>query len=261
MAIPPCGTFDYVTIVPSLASRANPWPVRLRIPVPMVDEHREHRHIVEDRLVGYSPTLTFVDAGLTPEPPKPSITKRVRPKVLRSRVTLTASGKEHATVASFAFHIDAALEQMLRPLDQIFMVRTGSGAFGMSVVRNGQLVFAVGALSAFSLGATVAVSIPGDLIAAAEGLFQERDPEFRLPEQPVQIVIDHVTRICCGGRFRLGAYNVWIEHGAGFYSDECLTISLTESCPDVAAIASAQLLDCPDQVEIVEWGRRTVTPS
>jgi hypothetical protein len=60
------------------------------------------------------------------------------------------------------------------------------------------------------------------------------------------------TRIMFHGRPRIQSYNVWVEHG--FYrglpgKNECVAISLAGTCPDVATIASAQLLDS-DALEI-----------
>jgi hypothetical protein len=126
----------------------------------------------------------------------------------------------------------------------------------MSVVREGRLIFAVGDVTAVSLGDTARVSLPHDLIRAAEEAFQGRDPQFHLLEKPVQVEVDGLTRILYRGRLRMGAYNVWIEHGAfpGMPGEgPCLAISLAQECPDGPAIASAQLMDYPDPLEIIRW--------
>jgi len=62
--MPPCGTFDYVAVVPDSAPEyPAPWAVTLRHPVSPAAIDR----LARDRLVGHSPTLRITDAGLTPD--------------------------------------------------------------------------------------------------------------------------------------------------------------------------------------------------
>jgi hypothetical protein len=254
MSIPLCGRFDYVAVVPeSVANRAS-WKVRLCRPVELTGDD-----LMDDRLVGHSPTLEISDAGITPDVRIPPLTGRARPRVLRSRMTLTAANSTHARVASVAFHLDQALTMVLSPRDALFMARTGCGGLGVSIVRDGQLIAAAGAVSAVPLGELVHVRLPSDTLAEAEAVFRKHDPEFAFPEWPVEIRFGGQTRVLYGGRPQLQSYKAWVEHG--FYrgipgTDECVAIWLAKACPEIPAIASAQLLDAPDPLEIVPWSAK-----
>jgi hypothetical protein len=251
MAISPRGTYEYVAIVPEAGQDQAPWRVGLRTPIELAGNDR-----LNARLVGHSPTLEITDAGITPSVRISPLTWKVGPKVLRSRLTLTAETSHYAEVASAAFHVDQALTMALSPRDMLCMARTPCGGLALSIIRSGQLVAAAGAVSAVPLGEFVHVRTPIDTIRAAEEVFRKRDPEFAFGELPVEIRIGEQTRLLYSGRPQLDSYKVFVEHG--FYrglpgKDECVAISLIGSCPEVPAIASAQLLDFPDALEIARW--------
>jgi hypothetical protein len=211
---------------------------------------------MDDRLVGHSPILEILEAGITPSARISPHTGQVGPRVLRSRLTLTASTRDYAQVASAAFHVDRALTMALSPHDMLCLARTSSGGLALSIIRDGQLVAAAGALSAVPLGEFVHVRTPIDIIGKAEQVFRKHDPEFEFAHMPVEIRIREQTRLLYGGRRQLDSYHVFVEHG--FYrglpgTNECVAIVMTGACPDVVAIASAQLLDFPDALEMVRW--------
>jgi hypothetical protein len=138
----------------------------------------------------------------------------------------------------------------------LFMSATNCGRLAFSILRAGQLIASVGATSAVPLGKLVTVRIPFDVIREAERVFWKYDPEFNFGHLPVEIRPGKQARILHGGRCRLQSYDVWVEHG--FYlgvpgQNECMSIALLGTCPEIAAIASAQLLDLPDALEEVEW--------
>lgn len=251
MSIPLCGTFDYVAVVPELSNQA-PWAVQLREPIDLTGDDR-----TDDRLVGHSPTLEISDGGITPDVPKSVSSGPVRPLVLRSRLTLRATARKHARVASVAFHVDRALTMALLPGDVLFLTRTGSTGLGLSIVRRGQLIAAVGAGSAVPLGDHVRIRIPFDIVEEAEAVFRKYDPDFRIRLLPVEIRVGERTRIAAGqGRLRLEPYDVFVQHGFAAMPGapaECVAVSLMGHVPDVVAIASAQLMDFPDPLEIVQW--------
>jgi hypothetical protein len=252
MAIPLCGTFEYVVVVPQAGENRAPWRVQLCKPIePTGDDVRD------DRLVGHSPSLDISAAGMTPDMRTSPFTGTAGPRVLRSRMTLTATKRTHARVASVSFHVDQALTTALLPRDMLFLARTACGGLALSIVRDGQLVAAAGAASAVPLGELVRVRIPIDAIREAESVFRKNDPEFEFREVPIEIRLGEVTRVLHRGRLRHRSYEVFVEHG--FYpglpgTNECVAVSLTGTCPDIAAVASAQLLDFPDALEIVKWG-------
>ena len=115
----------------------------------------------------------------------------------------------------------------------------------------------MGAASAVPLGELLHVRIPSDTITEAEGVFRKHDPKFTFPELPVEIRLGDQTRMLFRGQTQLQSYKVFVEHG--FYrgtpgTNECVAVWLTGTCPDIPAIASAQLLDSfHDPLEIVRW--------
>jgi len=254
MAIPLCGRFDYVAVVPESGRNRASWNVRLRTPVELTGND-----MVDDRLVGHSPTLSISDAGITPDARVPPFTGRARPKVLRSKITLTASQRKHARQASAAFHVDQALTMLLSPGDMLFLERTGCGGLAFSIVRDGQLIVAAGAVSNVSLGEPVHVRIPSETVTEAEDVFRKHDAQFRFPELPVELRLGEHTRLLFRGRPELESYRTWVEHG--FYrgipgTNECVAVWLSGTCPDIPAIATAQLLDAPAPLEIVSWPKQ-----
>jgi hypothetical protein len=131
MVMPLCGTFDYVAIVPEPPNTGScSWEVRLREPMKHKGDDQS-----DSRLVGWSPRLQIVDAGLPSETEMAGWNRRVPPKVLRSQVTLTASESVSATVSSVSFYVDKGLISALRPCDVLHLVRTCDAGLGVSVIR------------------------------------------------------------------------------------------------------------------------------
>ena len=248
MAIPLWGTFDYALVVPSPVSNG-PWSVQLGRPIQLTG------NALDDRLVGHSPFLTISQAGIA-EAASVSPMSKTRPRVLRSRLTLTARSKERAIAKSVSFHVDQALLAAVSAGDMLHMARTHSGGLALSIVRDGQLVAAAGAVSSIPLGRAVHVRIPRESIAASEAVFRKSDPAFEFPELPIEVGLKETVRLLYRGRLHLDRYSVFVEHG--YYPgepgiDECAALALLPECPDVVAIASAQLMDRGGALEIEKW--------
>jgi hypothetical protein len=246
--MPASGTFDYVAIVPERSGDSEfecGGDVRERI-VTTGDDLRDCR------LVGVAPLIRVTDAGLTPDAgPR-------RPWVMRSRITLTASGRRQATVAEVSFHVDQALTSSMRMGDEIHLARTACGGLGLSVIRGGELVVAAGAVTAVPLGRRVRARIPMDLIARAKAVFRELDPDFEFSEQPLEVSVSGSPSILNRGRRTVEEYQIFVVHGflRGIPgTDECGAIFHQGQCPDVAAHASAMLMDGPDALSISQWGQ------
>ncbi len=241
----PCGTFDYVVTVP-VGTSSSPWHTTTRDPVTLKGDS-----LLDDRLVGLTPKLSIADAGSTPNP---GYTKGVwRPYVLRSCIVLEAANRSRATARSVSFHIDRHLTSALKPGDLLYMSRTPGGGVGLSVVRDDELLYAVGAVTAVPL-ATIEARIPLDLIDLAEAPLRERDPEFEFPEIPLEISGGKERHLLLQGRCRIGRYEISVIHGlhkATSGGDECASISRDDT-PDTAAAATATLLDA-DGLEITQW--------
>lgn len=263
MAIPPCGRFEYTALVPdNLASR---WQMREQSGSALSSEQRHWEliragqgddRLTGDRLVGLEPSLEIVEAGLTPEVRVSPYTGTVRPVVLLSRLVLRASQKERASVAAFSFCVDQSLTRSWMAGDVLQIVRTGCGGLGLSVVRGGRLVTAIGAVTEVPLGEQVKVRIPRAAVEEAEHVFSRLDPSFGFSELPIEIQVESERRVRNRGRLRIGGYQVFVEHG--FYPgvpgiSECAAISHVGSCPETAAICSALLLEHSDLSELVKW--------
>ena len=246
MVMPRCGTFDYVTIIPGQSRDGS---------IECVAQLREviaysGDDLRDSRLVGVAPVFRVTDAGLTPDPgPR-------RPRVMRSCISLTASSRQQASVAAVSFHLDRALTASLRPGDVIHVARTSCGGLGVSAIRGGQLVVAVGAVTAVPLGSGIEARIPADLIAAATAVFRQRAPDFEFSELPIEFSVNGSHSVLYGGRPTLEPFDVFVAHGflKGLPgTSECAAICRKGVCPNDAANASAFLLDCRDALSISRW--------
>jgi len=247
--MPAAGTFDYVAVVPDDANDG--------IFVCQAESHEDvpltGSALADERLVGLKLTLAVADAGLTPENDKGL------PWVLRARVTLTASSPERATVAQASFYIDRALARRMLPGDVIHLGRTSCAGLGLAIVRSGELVAAVGAVTKVPLGDRVTARAPRDLSDDAEVVFRRRDPEFEFTRLPIEVIVGGRSAILDRGRRTLGDYEIDVIHGfipgvPGI--DESAAIWRKGLCTSVAADASAKLMDQRedgDPLSLVRW--------
>jgi hypothetical protein len=237
MVMPLSGTFAYSTTVPVGAQDAFPWKMK------SLESFRPSGDPLHDkRLVGWSPLLYVREAGLPPNP-GPSVHS-----VERSEIRLVATDKKDASLETASYFVDRVLFRALRPGDVFHIARTGCGGVGVSAVREGKLVFAVGAVGAVPLGSGISVKTPYDLLKKAEAILRNRDPEFEFLHQPIEICIGNHSRILFRGHVEMGGYQVRVEHGflAGIPGTaESVSITLNEACNWVAGSASAQLLALP----------------
>lgn len=244
-------TFDYAAVVPDGPQEGSAtWRAG-------VAEHAGRTDEAAMRF-GREPTLTISDA----DPPPNS--NPGRPWVLRSRLTLNGSGRVGW------FHVDRSLTAELLGNDTIHMARTERGGLGLSILRNRQLVFAVGAVTAVPLGedvrARIAPELQNDAIARLEPPDGARDwnptAQYR-HEWPVEITIGGATHLFFCGNVGIHGIQLFMAHGfraraadissVGFPkmtsvrgvlgTDECIALSRFGRCSNVGANASALLLD------------------
>jgi hypothetical protein len=93
-------------------------------------------------------------------------------------------------------------------------------------------------------------------VEKAEAMFKRHDLDFEFPELPVDVRVVNQRRIIFGGSHQLDQYKVFMIHGKFPVEDgvdECLAISLIGACSEVAANASAMLMDTERPLRIVEW--------
>jgi hypothetical protein len=253
MAIPLSGTFEYVGVVPDRQGQySGEWGLRANSGA---EASTGADHLIHDRLVGLRPSLQITDLGMTPDVRASPFTGNVRPKVLRSRLTLRAAANGRAAVAAFSFCVDQALTRSWRVGDVLHVARTSCGGLGLSVVRGNRLIAAIGAVTAVPNG-ELTIRFPSEAIREAARAFSRLDPRFTFRELPIEIRLGSETLVLYRGRPRIGDYEVFVEHG--FYPgipgvSECAAVSLVDSCPDTAAISSAQLLEYADLSEMVRW--------
>jgi hypothetical protein len=243
MVMPPWDTFEYVATAPDNHGGQFQCSARLRHPIP----HQGNEF--DSRLLGHAPQLQVAEAGSTPNP------CRHRPAVMRSRITLAASSRKDATAAAISFHVDRDLIAQLRPGDDVHISRTACACLGLSIVRGGKLLAAVGAVSAVDLGNDFRVLSPYQLVQEAAHIFQAEDPEFRFSEAPVEFIHQTHRRILFRGECRIGQYEIQLRHG--FISgipgvDESAAIYLGQDKVPAFVNASAELLE-NDPGELVPW--------
>ena len=138
----------------------------------------------------------------------------------------------------------------------VYLSRTSCGGLGLSAVREGSLIFAVGAVTAVPLGRSVTTRIPMDLVQRAATVFHERDARFHFPELPLEVVAGNRSAIMLSGRSRVGGCTVFLlrPFACGIPGqDECAAMWGGNRQEDAAAHASALLLDAPDALATVEW--------
>ncbi len=243
MVMPPWDTFEYVATVPENHGGSFQCSARLRHPI------TRQGNEFDSRLLGHVPQLQIAEAGITPNP------CRHRPAVMRSRVTLTASSRKNATAAAISLHVDCGLTAQLQPGDDIHISRTACACLGLSIVRGGRLLAAIGAVSAVDLGEDFQVLSPYQLVQEAARIFQEEDREFRFSEAPVEFIHQTQRRILFRGECRIGQYEIQLRHG--FISgipgvDESAAIYLGGNQVPAFVNASAELLE-NDPAELVPW--------
>ena len=216
MAIPPCGTFEYVLDVPG-GTKATPWmgEARVRTGVPVTGDP-----VVDDRLVGLRPIIEF--SG--------------------NQLHLKANRRDRARVAEASIETAPQLISMLREGDQVNLVRTSCGGLALSVVHHDQLVIAAGAITSVHLGGTVEARVIWEEEQQFEPIDYLRGGATSLVEITVgteRAVISPAVASAVGG------YHVWMEHGFVLGvpgTAECLSVSLPSRCGQETAISSARLL-------------------
>src|SRR5262249_41769854 len=214
MAMPLCGTFHYVAVVPEgfearrtpIAARDESAPTGRRPPDPLLGS----------RLVGFAPSI----------------------EVRGHRVVLTASSRDRAEVSAASFAMDPELIDALHGGDVVRVAREKRGDVGVAVLREGRPVFAIGALTALPLGDEVRI---GDDASDATEYVAVR-------------VEAQEGRLAPGERGALGDYEVAVGGPAlDGVPGHCESVAVCRAgaCSLEAAVRSAQLLDAG--LGMVRW--------
>src|SRR6516225_7266155 len=152
MALPPSGTFYYVVKVPKEKGPDSfPWQLELGEEIePSGDA------IFDDRLVGYSPLMWVSDGGITAD------SFGLRGEVRVSRFTLRAMNQKNAAAREVSFQIDWELTTLFQVDDELRLSHSDMWGTGLTLLRTGKLVFAVGAIDGSKLGGDIRMRHPED---------------------------------------------------------------------------------------------------
>jgi hypothetical protein len=247
MAMPPCGTFHYAGVVPGarVDRESGHWqledqsavaaPTEVR-PRPawkfwMRDSTRDDEldPLFHNRLVGLHPILRIADGHLT----------------------LAASGRHRAQIESAVLEVDRSLIEQCQGGDVLTLVRTATADIGISLLRNGELVWAVGAVTVVPLGTTVDVQGGPRVYFSTRALRPRADTWVEISQS------GHKSRLRGGDKATTGRYNVSVLRAfqdglPGTY--ESVAISLDGYGLHEAAVRSAHLLARPEAgLSMTKW--------
>jgi hypothetical protein len=213
--IPPSGTFEYEGEFTSESFSDSD----------VVVHGRSISRINHDRLVGHHPKLRFWN----------------------DRLVLVASGKSGSSLRNASFWIGDVVPVAARPGDWLYVVRTGSGGIGLSLLRDERLVLAIGAVAVVPLGTDVGAVRRSD----NDGFdLRVRDCwlEFQVGSEHVEVRNRGLTE--------LGGYQIYLEHcwdASIGGSDECVAMSAANNpAINLACLRSAVLLG-NSQIKLTRW--------
>jgi len=183
--------------------------------------------VVDNRLVGLRPVLDVSGAAFV----------------------LTASGRERASVACASFELDPALIGVFREGDCVSLVRTETTGLGVSLLRDGELVFAIGAATAVPVGGSVTLRGGRDPEWNALDVTTKSGWESWLHPRDNWIDVSAsgvAARLRAGADETVGGLRVSVlrcfEYELFPGRDECLAVSRSADCPHDVAFRSANLL-------------------
>jgi hypothetical protein len=241
MSMPPCGTFHYAGLVPAAktAWESGGWTLDDQSGAAMAEgvTRREgwkfwkpvsprddalHR-LRDNRLIGLTPTLRLSNGHLI----------------------LDAASRDRAQVASASLELDRSLIEIWRSGDTLTLRRTGTADIGISIVRLGQLIMAVGAVTVIPMGNDV-------IVRGGPVLNRSGDDLESWPRRDTWVdasVLGETRRLRGGEATTMGHYAISVvrcfEDGVPG-SHESLAISLDGACAHEAALHSAALLARPN---------------
>lgn len=211
MAIHPSGTYDYIGMVPALAADGG---FACALSSRDVPASRLPVLTGKVRLVGRSPLLTVREAGL-------SSGDGARPAVQRHAFTLRARSMDGASVRAATFHIESTVVARMAPGDVLHLRRISDGAVGVSVLRDGQLVTAIGSLAVLPLGEGLVVRWPTDLREEITEVFRRRDPIYvaaglthAIFPSPLEVRVGDETALVGRTKRLVGEFEVLLADGA-----------------------------------------------
>ena len=155
-----------------------------------------------------------------------------------NRIVIVAPGKLKSTCRNVSFSFGNAVSLSARPGDRLYLVRTGAGGIGLSVLRQQSLILAVGAVTAVPLGRDMQIIRGPGSPNPWEDPISDTWLEFRVGSEQLILRDREVTEI--------GDYHIYIEHrweDGVPGTDECISVCVADnSAMKIAAMRSAILL-------------------
>ena len=222
MVMPACGTFHYSGVVPDAkaALESGHWTLEDRSGAALRAPTSELR---DNRLVGLEPTL----------------------RISESDLVLETASRQRAQIRSASLEIDRSLIERLQGGDVLTLIRTGTADIGISVLRRGQLMVAVGAVTVTPLGDEVRVRSGPVVDHPTVG-----SQQWPRTDTWIEVSASAETRRLRGGEATtIGSY--WFSVVRCFRDGipgtyESLAISVDAFCGHEAAVRSAELLSRPN---------------
>ena len=213
MVIPNCGTFEYRGIVTADSFKPN----EITFQVHDMGRFKEKRF-----------------AGLAP-----------RLRVWNEQLILIPESSEFASMRLVEFPVGTVIDSVINKGDEVFVMRTGAGGYGLSIVRNSQLVLALGAVTFMPLGDNVRVNT----------IHESRGHQESIGPYVVgfDIQIENTRQLLSArDTVRIGHYHVYVER-LGFGGGECVSIVCTENDKIInASMRAAILIACVGATH-TEW--------
>ncbi len=164
------------------------------------------------------------------------------------RLVLVASDKSNSTVRNTSFRIGDAVPVAARAGDRLYVVRTGCGGIGLSLLRDNQLVLALGAVTGVPLGNNIQVNREPKGSWLHEEHLRDTWLEFEAGSEQVRLRKRGITEV---GNYQIYVESCW-EYGIPG-TDECVSVSVTNNPPvNLASLRSAILLRNGD-FKLTHW--------
>ncbi|HXT63255.1 MAG TPA: hypothetical protein VN696_09485 [Pyrinomonadaceae bacterium] len=153
-----------------------------------------------------------------------------------------------ASSRNTSFFIGDAAQQVARPDDQLYVSRTGAGGIGMSVLRQQELVLAIGAIARLPLGKGIEVRGGPAGSHDPERVSKETWLEFRAGEE--QLIL-HDREVGTFANYDIYVERCWECGTPGV--DECVAMSLSGDDRVRRAAMRGAILLAAGPLKITSW--------